>query len=156
MTVLSLLWELPQLERLSLYWDGALAITWTKHHEMFYRICCDKTSMKLHPLFPIFPLEYFGVYWFVFHFHTDVISIYYKVYFSDSLIHNALSQIQKEEDNVMLITGIYYRNLWVMFILLMAQCKTAVTPLLTHWSYCSLTLSHRYLALVYLPRCWYQ
>ena len=26
----------------------------------------------------------------------------------------------------------------------MAKCKTAVTPLLTHWSYCSLALSHRY------------
>ena len=26
----------------------------------------------------------------------------------------------------------------------MAQCKTVVTPLLTHWSYCSLALSHRY------------
>ena len=26
----------------------------------------------------------------------------------------------------------------------MAQCKTAVTPLLTHWSYCSLALSQRY------------
>ena len=25
----------------------------------------------------------------------------------------------------------------------MAQCKTAVTPLLMHWSYCSLALSHR-------------
>ena len=25
----------------------------------------------------------------------------------------------------------------------MAQCKTAVTPLLTHWSYCSLALSPR-------------
>ena len=25
----------------------------------------------------------------------------------------------------------------------MAQCKTAVTPLLTHWSYCSLALRHR-------------
>ena len=26
----------------------------------------------------------------------------------------------------------------------MAQCKTAVTPLLMHWSYCSLGLDHRY------------
>ena len=26
----------------------------------------------------------------------------------------------------------------------MAYCKTATTPLLTHWSYCSLALSHRY------------
>ena len=26
----------------------------------------------------------------------------------------------------------------------MTQCKTAVTPLLTHWSYCSLALSHQY------------
>ena len=26
----------------------------------------------------------------------------------------------------------------------MAQCKTAVSPLLTHWRYCSLELSHRY------------
>ena len=28
----------------------------------------------------------------------------------------------------------------------MAQCKTAVTPLLTHWSYCSLLLSHWYIS----------
>ena len=28
---------------------------------------------------------------------------------------------------------------------LMAKCKAAVTPLLTHWSYCSLPLSHRYM-----------
>ena len=26
----------------------------------------------------------------------------------------------------------------------MASCKTAVSPLLTHWKYCSLALSHRY------------
>ena len=31
----------------------------------------------------------------------------------------------------------------------MAQCKTAVTPLLMHWSYCSLALSHHYDDLVY-------
>ena len=31
----------------------------------------------------------------------------------------------------------------------MAKCKTAVTPLLTHWCYCSLALSHRY----HLGRC---
>ena len=29
-------------------------------------------------------------------------------------------------------------------IISMSQCKTAVTPLLTHWSYCSLALSLRY------------
>ena len=29
----------------------------------------------------------------------------------------------------------------------MAQCNTAVTPLLTHWSYCSLALRHRYEAM---------
>ena len=29
-------------------------------------------------------------------------------------------------------------------ITLMAKCNTAVTPLLTHWSYCSLALSHRH------------
>ena len=28
----------------------------------------------------------------------------------------------------------------------MALCKTAVTPLLTHWSYCSLALSHQYVS----------
>ena len=33
--------------------------------------------------------------------------------------------------------------IWVGYIS-MAQCKTAVTPLLTHWSSCSLALSHRY------------
>ena len=26
-----------------------------------------------------------------------------------------------------------------------AQCKTAVTPLLTHWSHCSLALSYSYI-----------
>ena len=34
---------------------------------------------------------------------------------------------------------------WILHnIISMASCKTAVTPLLTHWSYCSLALSHRY------------
>ena len=28
--------------------------------------------------------------------------------------------------------------------ILMAQCKTAITPVLTHWSYSSLALKHRY------------
>ena len=32
-----------------------------------------------------------------------------------------------------------------------AKCKTAVTPLLTHWSYYSLALSHRYFLRVYGP-----
>ena len=32
-------------------------------------------------------------------------------------------------------------------IISMAKCKTAVTPLLTHWSYCSLALSHRFVDL---------
>ena len=31
----------------------------------------------------------------------------------------------------------------------MALCKTAVTPLLMHWSYCSFALSHRYALFVY-------
>ena len=31
-----------------------------------------------------------------------------------------------------------------MMIILITQCKTAVTPLLTHWSYCHLALSHRF------------
>ena len=37
----------------------------------------------------------------------------------------------------------------------MAWCKTAVTPLLTHWSYCSLARSHRYVYRWYpLPFHW--
>ena len=32
------------------------------------------------------------------------------------------------------------------YIKSMAQCRTAVTPLLTHWSYCSLALNHRYIS----------
>ena len=32
--------------------------------------------------------------------------------------------------------------------ILMTWCKTAVTPLLTHWSYCSLALSHRYHSII--------
>ena len=30
------------------------------------------------------------------------------------------------------------------YIISMALCKTAISPLLTHWRYCSLALSHRY------------
>ena len=33
----------------------------------------------------------------------------------------------------------------------MAYCKTTVTPLLTHWSYCSLALSHRHIPVAW---CW--
>ena len=36
--------------------------------------------------------------------------------------------------------------------ILMAQCKTAVTPLLTYWSYSSLALSHRYNSPCYISR----
>ena len=34
--------------------------------------------------------------------------------------------------------------IWIEAIILMAQRKTAVTPLLTHWSYCSPALNHQY------------
>ena len=44
--------------------------------------------------------------------------------------------------------GSFIRNfplpLHMTFHISMAQCKTAVSPLLTHWGYCSLALSHRY------------
>ena len=36
------------------------------------------------------------------------------------------------------------RDLVICHNICMAYCKTAVTPLLSHWSYCSLALSHRY------------
>ena len=32
---------------------------------------------------------------------------------------------------------------WIILVILLSWCKTAVTPLLTHWSYCSLALTHR-------------
>ena len=35
--------------------------------------------------------------------------------------------------------------------ILMVQCKTVVTPLVMHWSYCSLALSHRFM-LIFLLR----
>ena len=35
-------------------------------------------------------------------------------------------------------------TIWHPMSMSMASCKTAVTALLTHWSYCSFTLSHRY------------
>ena len=33
---------------------------------------------------------------------------------------------------------------WKHHFISMGQCKTAVTTLLTHWSYCSLILTHRF------------
>ena len=42
-----------------------------------------------------------------------------------------------------------------LFISWMAQCKTAVTPSLTHWGYCSLALSYRYVFVKgALPSAW--
>ena len=38
---------------------------------------------------------------------------------------------------------------------LMVQCKTAVSPLLTHWRYCSLALSHRHVCACKLIHHWY-
>ena len=34
-------------------------------------------------------------------------------------------------------------------VISMTQCKTTVTPLLTHWSYCSLALSHWYICFIH-------
>ena len=42
------------------------------------------------------------------------------------------------------ITVIKLRIIERFIIISMAKCKTAVTPLLTHLSYCSFALSHRY------------
>ena len=39
---------------------------------------------------------------------------------------------------------------WGQYVLI-AQCKTVVTPLLTQWSYHSLTLSHQYADLLHPP-----
>ena len=42
-------------------------------------------------------------------------------------------------------TELFTRNINIhLCFISMAWCKTAVTPLLMHWSYCSLALSHRY------------
>ena len=45
--------------------------------------------------------------------------------------------------NVLKDVIMLYVGNWFGCFKSMAQCKTAVTPLLTHWSYCSLALSHR-------------
>ena len=39
-------------------------------------------------------------------------------------------------------TGVTTVLPYTIDIILMAQCKTEVTPLLTHWSYCSLARNH--------------
>ena len=41
-----------------------------------------------------------------------------------------------------LVYNMYLSLTW--HFISMAQCKTAVSPLLTYWRYCSLALSHRY------------
>ena len=41
-----------------------------------------------------------------------------------------------------LVYNMYLSLTW--HVISMAQCKTAVSPLLTYWRYCSLALSHRY------------
>ena len=38
----------------------------------------------------------------------------------------------------------YQMPIWFWWLSTTAKCKTAVTPLLMHWSYCSLALSHRF------------
>ena len=44
--------------------------------------------------------------------------------------------------------AILFRPQCVISIISMAWCKTAVSPLLTHWRYCSIELNQRYLC------CW--
>ena len=46
-------------------------------------------------------------------------------------------------------------GLGIFRAILMAQRKTAVTPLQTHWSYCSLALSHRYRSVPYVLMLWF-
>ena len=45
--------------------------------------------------------------------------------------------------------GLIVRSKALESIISMALCKTAVTPLLTSWSYCSLALSQRFVFFVY-------
>ena len=47
--------------------------------------------------------------------------------------------------NVFVIITLRDRKTRYMKCITMTSCKTAVAPVLTHWSYCSLSLSHRYI-----------
>ena len=49
--------------------------------------------------------------------------------------------------------GLYKFHLVFVLDTSMALCKTVVTPLLTHWIYCSLALSYRYVHGVVVPTC---
>ena len=44
-------------------------------------------------------------------------------------------------------TGTWYL---IVYYISMAQCNTAVTPLLMHWSYCSFAVSHPYHMYIYI------
>ena len=42
------------------------------------------------------------------------------------------------------VWSVFYFIILVLYVILMVQCKTAVSPLLMQWRYCSLALNHWY------------
>ena len=68
----------------------------------------------------------------------------------NAFMNTSCVSIQKCCPSKIEITIIKIRRLWDCLIFIveipisMAQCKNAVSPLLTHWRYCSLALNHRY------------
>ena len=59
-------------------------------------------------------------------------------------IHSNFSSIDMFLNNVLKWTSAKMNDLTTCGSISLAQRKTAVTPLLTHWSYCSLALSSQY------------
>ena len=59
--------------------------------------------------------------------------------------HNQIIFKVRSWNNGMRCMSFYIRILVNIARISMAQYKTAENPLLTHWSYCSLALSHRYI-----------
>ena len=79
-----------------------------------------------------------------------------------TILHTILYEWQETNSSSTRRALLYGLNLWIISfttlpwvchieytVISMVGCKTIVTPMLTHWSYNSLALSHRYQILVY-------
>ena len=86
------------------------------------------------------------------------ISLYYSDY-RQLLTINLIKPLSKSFHNCWLTDSFEYKIGYVSIKCLfcsyipMTECMTAVTPLQTHWSYCSLALRYRFIAVLWNNSC---
>ena len=124
---------------------------WNVHHWMLQKLWFGQLSMK-----PVIKVVKIITYWFwcLQHIDFDILIHCFMSWlaFVFMMVADVLSSIGARQygprtSTTTILTWLHFVGIQIILYWWLSARKTAVTPLLMHWSYCSLVLSHWYVLL---------